>query len=326
MPAATRPGDVCAHGPMMSCVSRPAASQRRVVLEHPRQEDVVPAADELHGRRDLRDVLGDSRAPPSRRRRACGLAIASRNHAHLGAGRERVEVGERQLVQPLRQPRAARGRSPAVRARRSCTAMSASHEADVSSARLPPGYVCAVKLRGRDLDRERRDVVAGRGRDGPLHEAEVARADEPDPLAVPGLRADPVERRQAVVALVERVEVAAGAERAARALDDDLQPALGERAAEDEPEHLAAAVRRAHEHRRLRRVARRARDPAVGQQHDAVVHRHAQVLLADDVLGLGAGQAGERGEQRAGEAHRRALTASGGRAPLRLGGRAIGEV
>ena len=29
-----------------------------------------------------------------------------------------------------------------------------------------------------------------------------------------------------------------------------------------------------------------ARDPAVGQQHDAVVHRHAQVLLADDVLGL----------------------------------------
>ena len=36
--------------------------QRGEVLEHPGQEDVVPAADELHGRRDLRDVLRRSRA------------------------------------------------------------------------------------------------------------------------------------------------------------------------------------------------------------------------------------------------------------------------
>ena len=51
------------------------------------------------------------------------------------------------------------------------------------------------------------------------------------------------------------------------------------------------------------RVARGARDPAVGQQDGAVVHRDAQVLFADDVLGLRRRQVGEPSEDGAGEAH-----------------------
>ena len=174
-----------------------------------------------------------------------------------------------------------------------------------------------MELRGADLDGERGEVVAGVGRERPLHEPEIAGADHADALGVPGLRADPPQRGEPVGALVEGAELALRAERAAHALHEHLQPALGEQPSEDQAEQLAAPVGRAHEHRRLRLVAARARDVAVGEQYRAVVHPHAQIALADDVAGLRARQAHAPGDDRAGEAHggdrrpRRADAASG---------------
>ncbi len=145
-----------------------------------------------------------------------------------------------------------------------------------------------MELRRADLNRERREVVAGLGRDRPLHEPEVARAHHPDPVAVPRLLAEPAQRREAVVTLDERAELALGAERAAHALDHDLQPALGKQAAEQQSDELPAPVRGADEHGRLRAVPRGAGDPAVGEQRRAVIHHHAEVLLADHIDRLGA--------------------------------------
>jgi len=159
-----------------------------------------------------------------------------------------------------------------------------------------------VELRGAHLDRERAEVLAGVGRDRPLDEAEVARADHPDPPVVPGLLAQPAERREPVGALVEGAELAAGAERAADALDDDLEPALGEQPPEDEAEELPAPVRGADEHRRLGHLPGGAGDPAVGEQDRAVVGGDGEVLLADDVVRPRARQAHAPGEDLAREA------------------------
>ena len=97
-----------------------------------------------------------------------------------------------------------------------------------------------MELRGAHLDGQRGQVVPGVRRDGPLHEAEIARADHADSSRMPRLGADPVERGQPVGALVERAERALQAEGAAHALDQHLQAALGEQPAEDQPEGLTA--------------------------------------------------------------------------------------
>jgi hypothetical protein len=126
---------------------------------------------------------------------------------------------------------------------------------------------------------------------------------------VPRLPADPAQRRQAVGPLVERAEGALGAERPPHALDDDLEPAFGEQPPEDQAEDLAATVRRAHQHRRLRPVAHVARDVAVGEQHGAVVHRRPQVALHDEIVGASARQPHAAGEDLAEKRHRRVRVA-----------------
>jgi hypothetical protein len=97
---------------------------------------------------------------------------------------------------------------------------------------------------------------------------------------VPRLLAKPAERGESVGALVERVEAPTGAERPARALDDDLKTALGDQPPEQEAER-AAPVRRAHEHGGRRPAAERG--VAVGKQNDAVVHRDGEVAVDDEL-------------------------------------------
>ena len=128
------------------------------------------------------------------------------------------------------------------------------------------GICLTVELRGADLDRQPDEVIAGVRRDGPLDEAQIARADHRDPLRMPGLRSDPAKRGQPVGALVEWAELTLGAERAPDALEDHLKAALGQEAAEDQPDQLPPAVRRADQHRRLWPGTRIARDPTVREQ------------------------------------------------------------
>ena len=120
---------------------------------------------------------------------------------------------------------------------------------------------------------------------------------------MPRLRADPAERRKPIGTLVERRERPFGSERPADALDHDLKSALSEQAPEQQPDRPVAAVRRADQHGRLRAATIIAPEPAVGEQHRAVVHRDAQVALADDVERLGRDQPHAPGEQLAGKAH-----------------------
>src|SRR5271165_3166192 len=124
-----------------------------------------------------------------------------------------------------------------------------------------------VELRGTDLDRQRGEVLAGVEGDRPLDQPEVARADHADPRGVPGLLADPAQRREAVRALVDRAELALRAEGATDALDENLQAALSQQPAEDQADQLTPSVGGAHEHSRLRAPAARARDVAIREQH-----------------------------------------------------------
>ena len=144
----------------------------------------------------------------------------------------------------------------------------------------------AVELRRRHRRHDRAEPVAVR--DGPLREPEVAGAGHSDRSLVPRLLRDPLERGEAVLALVERGELAARAERAARALDQHLQAALRVQEPVEQPVAAATAVRRPHEHgRHRRRVPGRVE---VGQQLGAVGHRHAQVALHPHPGALGGGQ------------------------------------
>ena len=141
----------------------------------------------------------------------------------------------------------------------------------------------AVELGGRDVDRHRGNVVVG---DRPLHEAQIAGPERAHRPRVPRLGAQPAQRGQSVGALVEGAERAAGAEGAAHALDDDLQPPLGQEPPEQQADELTSPVGRADEHGGRGPVGALAGDPAVGQQQHAVVHRRAQVAMADDVARL----------------------------------------
>ena len=109
-----------------------------------------------------------------------------------------------------------------------------------------------MELRGADLDRQRREVVAGIRRDRPLHEPEIARADHPDPLA----RATAASRIQRSVASPSArssngLNCPSEPNVPAHALDHDLEAALGQQPAEEQPDQLPAPVRRADQYRRL---------------------------------------------------------------------------
>ena len=161
----------------------------------------------------------------------------------------------------------------------------------------------AVELRGADLNRQTRQIVSGVRGERPLHQPEVARPGHADPLAMPRLRAQPTQCRQSVGPLLEGAELALRAERPAHALNHDLETALGQQPPEDQPDRLPAAIRRAHEHRWLRLIPRRPRDPAVGQQHRPVIHLDPQISFTHHVVGLRTRQAHAPGNDRAGGTH-----------------------
>ncbi len=277
------------------------------------------------GARDLARRRRRSRARPSRRPRAAGwpaprettatsAPVARASSSPIGssansAGRRRSAAGHRQR----REPALLRGDEDQPRRRR--------------LEREASARVClAVKLRRAHLDRQRGQVVPGLRRDRPLHQPQVAGADHADPLGVPRLLADPAQRGQTVDALVERAEPALRAECPPHALHDDLQPPLGQDPSEDQAER-AGAVRRASAPARSAAAgrARRACHPAVGQQHRAVVHRDAQVALADDVAGLRARQPHAPGEDRTPEAHGRRSYAPFARGSRDEGRRSLDE-
>ena len=122
-------------------------------------------------------------------------------------------------------------------------------------------------------------------RDRPLDVPQVAGADEHDRVAEPGLLDQPRERRQPVLALVaHRLEDAAGAERPPGALQDHLEPALGQRPHRARGDQRAPAVGAAHQGNRNFSPPV-AQHPPVRQQHGPVRHRHRQVPLDDQVPG-----------------------------------------
>ena len=142
-----------------------------------------------------------------------------------------------------------------------------------------------MKLRCAHLDRQGREIVPRLRSDRPLHQPPIARPDHPDPACMPGRLTEPPQGRQTVAALVERAEPALGAERATHALDHTSAPAppTPARTATQPPDgaHMASA-----QHRRLSTTSHDTRDPTIGQQHRAIVHRHAQIALTQHIVRL----------------------------------------
>src|SRR5260370_18512000 len=127
------------------------------------------------------------------------------------------------------------------------------------------GVLWMGELRGGDLRQDRLEVCAGVRRNRPLRQAQITRAGGYQIAGEPGLLLDPGERVEAVgVLLAEGVEGASGAKGAAAALDQHLEAALGEEAAEEQAPEAAPAVWPAHKHGGLARIG--ARRVAVRQQ------------------------------------------------------------
>ena len=105
----------------------------------------------------------------------------------------------------------------------------------------------------------------------PLRVGEVARAQRGQPAVEPRLLAQPRDGVLPVLRLVDhRLELPAGAERAAHALHHHVMAARREEAAVDRRRGEAPSVGRPDEHRAARLV--RLRDEMVAQEHGAVAH------------------------------------------------------
>ena len=180
----------------------------------------MPATDELHRGAHIGDargeVAGDPVGVPSVR---AGQPLAE--PCHLAAGRARVELAERQLREQRwqaseRTDHRQRGEPPLLGGDEHQPRCRRLQREAATGVRLP------VELGGADLDRQRGQVIAGVGCHSPLHEAEIAGSEHPDPPGVPAMRPDPAQRGQAVRPLLERAEHPLRAERAAHALDQHL--------------------------------------------------------------------------------------------------------
>ena len=135
---------------------------------------------------------------------------------------------------------------------------------------------------GRRVDQQR-----------PLREAEVGGTDRREASVEPGLLTQPGDRVGAVVHLVPaRVELAARAETASRALQYDVITVGGVQAGEDFDGQPAPAVRPAHQHGADWLPSG---DVAVGEQDDAVAHRYFQITF-DAEVGVGCRQSHPAGE------------------------------
>nr|WP_239087523.1 hypothetical protein [Actinoplanes digitatis] len=147
---------------------------------------------------------------------------------------------------------------------------------------LPAGVEALVEVVRRDLE----DGGAPLGRrvqpEGPLHVAEVARADRRERAGEPLLLTQPLDRGLAVGGLVApQVEGAARAAGAAGALHDHAEALRRESRAEQRVPGEAAPVRAAHEQHRAGLVGDRG--VVVGEQRAAVGGGHLEARFPLDV-------------------------------------------
>ena len=260
------------------------AGERAVLLQGLLDEQVLPAAHQQH--RD-RDPLQRGTALHGGPERVAGLRVV---HPSLGPGRlaaDHVGVSgrDREALQHLAQPPFGRGH--------------AHHRAQHPDALLVRDQVAphdvvvqiegAVAVRG-PVEVVRADVHHGGDQfrrrvhgQRPLHEAEVAGAVGGQPALEPALLAQPRHGVLPVGDLVpHRLEVPAGPERAAHALQQHVIAALGEDLPGLQGEQAGAAVRAADQHGGRGRHADR--DVVGGQQHRAVGHRHLDVVFDRDLV------------------------------------------
>ena len=278
---------------------------RGVVGELPRQEEVVPAAEQAH----RRDHLGEPRAVVD----ATPVGILDVDvfqpvlvETDAPPDQGAVEVHERKACEHRREGASLADHGGEHPQRSPLLVVDGVHPAEHRVEReRAVGVDEAAELRGGDLRRERLQP-GGRARgDRPLHEAEIAGAGHGDAAPEPGLLLEPRQGVLAVLRLVaEGIEVALRAERPARALHHDLVAPLGE-GARDRPHVPPAPVRAADQDDvRGRGVARM---QAVGEEHDAVAHRDPEVGLDGDVLGFGGRKTAEAGEQTRADGHGRPM-------------------
>ena len=256
--------------------------ERPVLLEGLLDEQVVPAA---HQQDRDRDPLQRGAALQRSPERVGGLRVLqpSLRPGRLAAEQVAVTGRDRQPVEHRAQPPVGRGH--------------ARHRAQHPDALLVPDQVAphdvVVQVEGAVTVRAPAEVVRAdvhhhgdqlRRRvhgQRPLYEAEVAGAVGGQPALEPALLAQPGHGVVAVRDLVlHRLEVPAGAERAAHALQQHVVAALGEDLRGLQGEQAAAAVRAADQHGGRRCHADRG--VVGGQQHRAVGHRHLDVPLHHD--------------------------------------------
>ena len=98
-----------------------------------------------------------------------------------------------------------------------------------------------------------------------------------------------------------RVEVAARAKRAARALDEDLIATLGKKSPIEQAEEARAPIRAAHQDGGQALAA--TGDVVVCQQHDAIGHGYLQVTFDGDGMRFGRRQFGSDANKAAYQRH-----------------------
>ena len=260
------------------------AREHAVLLEGLLDEQVVPAARQQDRDRDpLQRGAALHRIPE----RVGGLRVL---HPPLGPGRlpaDHVTVADRdrEAVQHPAQPPFGRGHAR-HRAQHPDALLVCDHVAphDVVvqvegavAVRRPAEVVRADVHHGGDQLRRR---VHGQR---PLHEAEVAGAVGGQPALEPALLAQPRHGVLPVGDLVaHRLELTAGPERAAHALQQHVVATLGEDLPGLQGERAGPAVRAADQDGGRRCHADR--DVVGGQQHRAVGHRHLDVPLHRDLV------------------------------------------
>ncbi len=260
------------------------SGQCAVLLQGLFDEQVLPAAHQQHRDRDpFQRGTALHRCPE----RVAGLRVV---HPSLGPGRLAAdhvrEAGrDREAVHYAAQPPFGRdhARHPAryPDALLVCDQV-APHDVVVqvegaAAVRGPAEVVRADMYHGGGQFRRR---VHG---ERPLHEAEVAGAVGCQPALEPVLLTQPRHGVLPVGDLVpHRLEVPAGPEGAAHALQQHVIAALGEDLPGLQGERAGPAVRAADEHGGGRRHADR--DVVGGKQHRAVGHRHLDVVFDRDLV------------------------------------------
>ena len=253
------------------------AGQDLVLLQGLLQEQILPAPDEQDRHRDpLQRGPALQRGPE----RVGQIRVLQPALEPRGPGAEQVPAAGRhgQPVQRRTQPPVGGGHPPQA-AKRPGRLLMGDHVA-------PPEEILQIKrtvvvgrpaeIMGTDLDHggdQFRWRVQGQG---PSCEPEVAQPVGCQPPVEPVLAAQPGHGVLAVGGLAaHRVEVPARAERAAAALQQYVEAALGDQLRAGQAVREPAPVGRADQHRS--RVPVDDREVVVGPQHRTVGHRHGHV-------------------------------------------------